>query len=235
LYGSSGGDEWDSDVKNANWAQDVKRKAAISLIDPLLLSAVIANFDYFMTGEYSKGMPWFSVGESFRFIPSLSYYLIPYGESYEAQFLASFGENIVRVNFADWRFVNAVDKNSDGTRGGFARLRVTRQIPLLRITPNIDAAISRQPYFGSGSWSKISNVWFIKSGIEYKPAGATSLTASVGKKNQGYLPHTLLNEGTIYSIGISFSAFYSARLKDASIRKSKTRYAVHRARVCTWR
>jgi hypothetical protein len=48
---------------------------------------VIANFDYFMTGEYSKGMPWFSVGESFRFILSLSYYLIPYRESYEAQFL----------------------------------------------------------------------------------------------------------------------------------------------------
>jgi hypothetical protein len=207
LYGGSKENEWDSDVKSASWAKDVKSKALISLLDPVLLFAVVTNVDYLMSGHYSRDLPWVSVGNSFRFIPSLSYYLIPYGESYEAQVLATFGDNILRANFADWRFVNAIDKNDNGTRGGFMRLRLLREIPSLMITPNVDVSVSQQPYFESGSWYKTSTVWFVKSGLQYKFDNAISLTASVGRKNKGYLPHTSINEGTIYSAGLGFPAF----------------------------
>jgi hypothetical protein len=173
----------------------------------MLLSAVVTNVDYLMSGQYSRGIPWVSFGNSFRFIPSLSYYLIPYGESYEAQVLATFGDNILRANFADWRFVNAIDKNDNGTRGGFLRLRFLRKTPSLMITPNVDISLSQQPYFESGSWYKTSTVWFVKSGLQYKFDNAISLTVSVGKKNKGYLPHTSISEGTIYSAGLGFPAF----------------------------
>jgi hypothetical protein len=207
LYAGLKKNDWYSDVKNASWAKDVKSKALISLLDPVLLSAVVTNVDYLMSGQYSRDLPWVSVGNSFRFIPSLSYYLIPYGESYEAQVLSTFGDNILRANFADWRFVHAIDKNHDGSRGRFMRLRFLREIPSLMITPNVDISVSQQPYFESGSWYKTSTVWFVKSGLQYKFGNAISLTASVGRKNKGYLPHTSINEGTIYSAGFGFPAF----------------------------
>ncbi len=182
LYGGSKENEWESDLKSANWADDVKSKALISLLDPVLISSVVTNVDYFMSGQHSRELPWISIGKSSRFIPSLSYYLIPYGESYEGQVLASYGDNILRANFADWRFVNAIDKNDDGTRGAFVRLRFSRKIP--NLTPNVDISVSQQPYFESGSWYKTSTVWFVKSGLQYKFANTLSLTASVERRTR---------------------------------------------------
>jgi hypothetical protein len=73
--------------------------------------------------------------------------------------------------------------------------------------PNIDASVSLQPCFESGSWHKTSTVWFVKSGVQFRFGNAKSLTAVVGKKNKGYLPYKSINEGTIYIAGLGFPAF----------------------------
>jgi hypothetical protein len=206
LYGSTKENESDSDVKNASWAEDVKTKALVSLLDPVLLSAITANFDYLRNGNYSNSIPWFDLRE-LRLLPSLAYYLIPYGESYEAQVLASFKENLVHMNVADWRFVDPIDKNGKGTRGKFLRLRLLRELPSLRLAPSLDASFSKQPYFESSSWTEVSNVWFVGLGTKFKFENSFSLIASIGRKNKGYLPQTTINAGTIYSVGASFPAF----------------------------
>ena len=182
--------------------KDVRSKALLNFIDPLIFAAVLQNIDFIRTGEIKDVEDVFNYSPIY---PFLSYRLVPYGESFEAGMVAKAMDHLWELNISKWDFNTYFSDHEkrDGFHISFTVDSFLKKLAGSNFGYRVSLQTANEPYFKTGSWDEYSWVYGCQVALRLQPTpSGVGYFAGIDVKNRGYLPSKYLAPGSNAMIGL---------------------------------
>ena len=196
------------DIEGIEGLEKTRSKAWLNIIDPLILSTVLKNTSYINTGIYDSSFPWLVETQNFRWLPYLSYNIVPYGES--------FGFNNLMTIYGTKHFssIEVVEylgadqlRGFEPIKGYTLNYQAIAFRPHENVSMNIDLAIAKQPFYPNDDWQKAAMAYALGGSLIYETIDGLGMGAGLTRKTAGYFAEHTIHDGTIWKVSVRYPHF----------------------------